>query len=320
MKLIMRHMELKNMTIGEIASLPAFHGFRYIIGEENPEMETMVNGVTVREMCNIIPVWNEDELLEGLEYVYDRAESDELAFHHINEEQKTGVLGFPLKQKAPCVFICAGGSYRHCCNIQEAFPTAKRLNEAGIAAFVVQYRTGEFFSFDGAINDLADAVSWVFENAESLQVDPQGYAVMGFSAGGTVAALWGCKHTGYQVHCLPKPGAIILGYPAISIRAMGDEEKESHFPEKLSNDAIARYSADENIDKDYPALFTWAFAHDTAVNPNKHGALLAERLEKAGVPVKSEIFEGAHGVGIGEHTAAKGWLNRAVDFWRAQYV
>ena len=177
-------MELKNLTIGKIVSLPAFDGLQDIIGDENPAVAAQMDNITVGDMCRIIPVWDENTLLEGLEYVYNCAEEGRLVFHRISEEQKTGVLGFPLKQKAPCVFICAGGSYRHCCNIQEAFPTAKRLNQAGVAAFVVQYRTGSIFSFDGVMYDLADAVNWVLENAETLHVDPQGYAVMGFSAGG----------------------------------------------------------------------------------------------------------------------------------------
>ena len=309
-------MELKNMTIGEIAALPIFNGFQDIIGEENPDMVARVNGITIGEMCRIIPVWNEEELLEGLEYVYVQAESNRLHFHAIRKEQKTGCLGFTLKKKAPCIFICAGGSYRHCCNIQEAFPTAKRLNQAGIAAFVVQYRTGENFSFDGAMDDLADAISWVFDNSESLNVDPKEYAVMGFSAGGTVAALWGCKHTGYQAHHLPKPGTIILGYPGVSLRAFKEEDIKNLFPEELTNDIIIKYSADENVDEDYPALFTWAFAGDTEVSPDKHGGALAEKLKKAGVPIECEIYEGSmHGVGIGEHTLAKGWLDRAICFW-----
>ena len=97
---------------------------------------------------------------------------------------------------------------------------------------------------------------------------------------------------------------------------MGEEEIKSLFPEELSAVDIAAYSADENVDGDYPALFTFAFEYDTEVPPGKNGGLLAKKLREKGVPVKSELFEGSlHGVGIGEHTAAKGWLERAVDFW-----
>ena len=46
---------------------------------------------------------------------------------------------------------------------------------------------------------------------------------------------------------------------------------------------------------------------------------MAEALEKAGVPHRCEIFPGVdHGVGPGTDTAAQGWIERAVRFWRQQ--
>ena len=44
--------------------------------------------------------------------------------------------------------------------------------------------------------------------------------------------------------------------------------------------------------------------------------MLARELEKAGVPMKLEVFPNVvHGVGPGTGTAAEGWMDRAVDFW-----
>ena len=46
---------------------------------------------------------------------------------------------------------------------------------------------------------------------------------------------------------------------------------------------------------------------------------MAEALEKAGVPYQCEIFPGVdHGVGPGTETAAEGWINHAVTFWKQQ--
>lgn len=270
-----------------------------------------------------MPVWNEKSLTEGIEYLYDKACLGRVLYDVYEAESKapavakTGIAAFPVDKKAPFVIICAGGSYQHVCKIQEGYPIAKRLNELGIAAFVFQYRTGRNFSFEGAMQDVAKAVEFVQRNAETFNVNPDDYAVMGFSAGGHVAALFGTKNMGYAVNGVSKPTGIMLGYPAVSLRSMGDMAAAKLFGTVPTEELKHACSVEENVDGDYPKSFIWCFEKDNTVNSAEHAIRLAEELKSKDVKTKCEVFDGVlHGVGLGDHCAAKGWVERAVEFWR----
>ena len=62
-------MDFLKMTIGEIASLPAFENFEYLVAEENPVMAPKVNSVSIEKMCDMFPVWDAASLAEGVEYL-----------------------------------------------------------------------------------------------------------------------------------------------------------------------------------------------------------------------------------------------------------
>ena len=318
-------MDFSRMTIGEIASLPEFTGFDYMVGEENPLLASRVNAITIPQMCRLfpMPVWDEKSLTDGIDYLYEKARAGRVLYDIYDGESKTpavaktGIAAFTVGEKAPFVIICAGGSYQHVCKIQEGYPIAKRLNELGIAAFVLQYRTGRYFSFEGAMQDVAKAVDFVQRNAETFNVYPDDYAVMGFSAGGHVASLFGTKNMGYKACGVSKPTAIMLGYPAISLRAMGDQAAAKLFGAVPTEEMKQACSVEENVDGDYPKSFIWCFEKDNTVNSAEHAIRLGKELESKGVSVRSEVFDGVlHGVGLGDHCAAKGWVERAVQHWR----
>ena len=193
---------------------------------------------------------------------------------------------------------------------------AKKLNEMGIAAFVLQYRTGAYFDFEGAMEDIAHAVGFIRENADIFHIAPESYSIMGFSAGGHVAGLWGSKHMGYAAHGSAKPEAVILGYPAVSLRGLEEQDSEALPIKDWSEEAMCASSVYEQANGEYPKTFIWAFDEDSAVLPREQGEKLADTLREKDVPVNYESFPGTlHGVGLGDHTAAKGWLQRAVAFW-----
>lgn len=95
------------------------------------------------------------------------------------------------------------------------------------------------------------------------------------------------------------------------------EDGETELPIKdWSELGMCTSAVDEIADERYPKTFVWAFKNDSTVSPDKQGQKLAISLQRKGVPVICDLYPGTlHGVGLGEHTVAKGWLQRAISFW-----
>lgn len=223
-------------------------------------------------------------------------------------------------KKHPFAVICPGGGYMMVCSYIEGVPFAKRLNELGISAFILYYRVKRKALYPAPQDDLARAVREILAKAEEYKVEPEGYSVWGSSAGGHLAASFGTKSTGYANYGLPRPGAMVLCYPVISMRA---ETAHLYSREKLlgkqPDPALeGLLSVDEQVGSDYPPTFIWCGDADKTVKP-ENTRHMAAALEKAGVPHLCEIVLGVdHGVGPGTGTAAAGWIDRAAAFWLAQ--
>ena len=220
----------------------------------------------------------------------------------------------------PFAVICPGGAYQTVCSSIEGTPIARRLNELGISCFIVYYRVREKARWPHPQDDLASAVKEILARAAEYRVDPKGYSVWGCSAGGHLAASFGTENMGFPRYELPKPGAIVLCYPVISMRpALTHDVTHDNLLGKHATAAMERFaSVDENVTGSYPPTYLWCGGADATVDP-ENTRRMAAALKEAGVPLRCEIIPGVdHGVGPGTGTAAEGWIGRAVDFWRAQ--
>ena len=92
-------------------------------------------------------------------------------------------------QKRPAVVICPGGGYEFC-SFREGEPVALELLSKGYQTFVLRYSTAPD-SFPTALLELAGAVAMVRLRAAEWNIIPEQVAVMGFSAGGHLAASLG---------------------------------------------------------------------------------------------------------------------------------
>ena len=217
----------------------------------------------------------------------------------------------------PFAVVCPGGGYGMICSFIEGTPIARKLNERGISAFIVYYRVRGKARYPHPQEDLARAVREILQRAGEYRVDPGNYSVWGASAGGHLAACFGTESLGYPLYGLPKPGAIVLTYPVItmdpSLTHMGTHDNllGRHATQAMENDA----SIEKQVTAAYPPCYLWCGDADSLVDPG-NTRLMAAALERAGVPYRCEIFPGIdHGVGPGTGTAAEGWIDRAVDFW-----
>ena len=92
-------------------------------------------------------------------------------------------------QKRPTVIVCPGGGYAFTSD-REAEPIALRLNAAGLNAVVVRYSVAPA-RFPTALLEVASAVRYVRETGVQYGCDPDRVFLIGFSAGGHLAASYG---------------------------------------------------------------------------------------------------------------------------------
>ncbi len=171
--------------------------------------------------------------------------------------------------------------------------------------------------FPAPQDDLAKGIRELLARSEELGLLTKNYSVWGASAGGHLTASFGTKHLGYEKYGLPKPAALILSYPVISM-----DPKLTH---RGSHDALLgreaapemeiKTSIEQQVDGDYPDTFLWVGEKDQTVQP-ENTTRMDEALSHAGVRHAVERYpELDHGLGPASGTPAEGWIERAVSFW-----
>lgn len=291
------------------------------------KLDTIIRGrkfkeLTLEEIIGIFTAWNLQSMAGGLEFLAERAQKETIVYDIWKDrdggKSGTGLFAFPAKRgQRKFVVICPGGAYENVCSVAEGFPVAKALHDLGYASFVLQYRTGKYAGQPNPLDDLAQAVKFIQEHAEEFGVEKGQYAVVGFSAGGHLAASFGTESTGYRRYGLPKPEMLILGYPVITMGEKTHEGSRTNLLGALCTDEQMQelYSVEKQVSAEYPKTYIWQTEEDEAV-PIENSRMMAEALREQGVPSRYEVFPGKdHGWGLGTGTAAEGWLERAVRFW-----
>lgn len=112
-------------------------------------------------------------------------------FHRITNVSRPTLALYPAARKdgagaAPAMIVCPGGGYSYTVIDKEGTEIAAWLNSAGISALVLKYRTPN--NRAGALQDLQRALSLARAHAAEWNIDTKRLGVIGFSAGGNLAA------------------------------------------------------------------------------------------------------------------------------------
>ena len=303
-----------DMTLGELLRLPEFAPLRdqlLIPAFFSPEEH---GDVPLRALSD---TWNLPLLCMGLNRALEVRRAGAPLLYRSGADPEQFLFHFPGPAGGKAVVICAGGGYGLVWSPGEGYPVAARLNRMGYHAFVVNYRTGDRARAPGPLDDLAASLRYLFDHRERWDADLDGYALMGFSAAGHLAGCFGTKALGWQAYGLPRPGALMLCYPVVT---MGSDSEPGSRLNLLGPDPdpelARRYSLEEQIDPDYPPTYLWHCSED-AVVPGVNSRMLRDRLTAAGVPHWYRAYSGTdHGIGLADGTQAAGWLEEAVAFWR----
>lgn len=200
----------------------------------------------------------------------------------------------------PAVLVLPGGGYARQAD-HEAEPVAEWLSSLGIHAFVLRYRVAPH-RHPAPLADAKEAMLYIRGGAHGLAVDPERIGVLGFSAGGHLAAtLSTAVSTG--VPALDVPGAVpnlaVLCYPVVSLtRDVHQGSVDNLVGHAPSPDLLSTLSADRQVTSQTPPAFLWHTADDEAV-PVSHSLGYAQALFDAGVPAELHVFpHGRHGIGL----------------------
>ena len=228
------------------------------------------------------------------------------------------------KATGAAVIVCPGGGYQHLAD-HEGGPVAQWLNSVGVTAFVLKYRLGPTYHHPSQLQDAARAIRTVRARAKEWGLDPQRIGILGFSAGGHLAATAGTHFAAGQADALDpiervssRPDLMILVYPVITMRdSTHGGSKVNLLGKDPSPELVALLSNEEQVTKETPPAFLVHTMTDTAV-PVENSMMFAAALRKAGVPFEFHLYErGPHGFGLApKDPILSSWPARCADWLR----
>ncbi len=217
---------------------------------------------------------------------------------------------FPAaKKNAPAVIVSAGGGYSYVIYNKEGLEIAKWLNANGITALVLKYRTPN--NRAGALQDVQRAIRLARANAKQWNVDPKRLGVMGFSAGGQLAAL---TTTRFDTRAYEPSDAI----DANSCRP---DFSMLIYPWQLLDGKTMQLSEEFPITSKIPPTFI-VHTHDdgsTSLGP----VWFYARLKEAKIPAELHVYEaGGHGYGLRPvaGTTIHKWIDPAADWLKLRKI
>ncbi len=252
-----------------------------------------------------------------VEYVWPQGAPD--AKGDSTGDRPTLTFFFPEKPNGAAIVICPGGAYRGLAN-HEGDTIAQWCNTFGVTGIVLRYRharSGAGYKHPTPLLDAQHSLSIIRSRSKELGIDSGKIGIMGFSAGGHLAASLGthfkARHRSgldpmKATNC--RPDFMILVYPVITMDSAFTHRgsRESLLGLNPDQALVDLMSNEKQVTPDSPPAFLVHTTDDQAV-PVENSLVMYSALRKAGVPVEMHIFEhGAHGFGLG---AGKG----AVSVW-----
>ena len=212
--------------------------------------------------------------------------------------------------RRPAVLIFPGGGYEFVSDAEKEC-VALAYGAEGFQSFTLEYSVKEKGVFPAPQREAFAAIAFLRSHAEQLLIDPHRLAVVGFSAGGHLAASCGVFWDDACVNLQAdrrgcRPDALVLVYPCITAGEyaypgiVGVHGKGTAFPERLS---LEHY-----VTKETPPAFLCHTSADTCV-PSINSLLFASALAKAGVPYELHIYkDGPHGMSLATRAVSSPYL------------
>jgi acetyl esterase/lipase len=228
----------------------------------------------------------------------------------------------PERKKTPtaAVIIFPGGGYHILAASHEGSDVAKQFVAMEVAAIVVKYRIPDDRTMIdrsiGPLQDAQQAIKVVREHAKEWNIDPAKTGIMGFSAGGHLAASAGTHFSPALVanpaNVSLRPDFMILIYPVISFL---DSIRHNGSMENLigKNPPQAKkeyYSNELQVTNNTPPTFLVHASDDDLVIP-ENSVSFYKALLQHGVKAELHLYQdGGHGFGMNLRNKNEKWMER----------
>ena len=208
-----------------------------------------------------------------------------------------------VERKRPAVLILPGGGYRFTSD-REAEPVAIQMNAMGFQAFVLYYSC-EPATFPTALLQTAKAISVIREHAKEWHIEERKVVLLGFSAGGHLAAslgtFWNKEFVYEALKIEPKrirPDGLVLAYSVITAWEFAHQDSFRALLGEEYEERKELVSLENQVGEDMMPVFLWHTFEDESV-PVENSLLFAHALRKKNIPFELHIYQkGRHGLSL----------------------
>jgi acetyl esterase/lipase len=223
------------------------------------------------------------------------------------------------------VVIFAGGGYVRLAIDNEGYDLARWMNARGVAAFVVKYRMQEY-GFPAPLLDGQRAVRLVRQHAQEWKLDPHKIGVIGFSAGGHLAASVTTRSNFVADKADPllsvsaRPDFAVLGYPVITLEGESAHagSRKSLLGENPDPVLVHENSLQYQVKADVPPVFMFHGVADQSV-PVANSLMFFNEVLKYNKQSELHLYQSSiHGVGMVQGQGSISTWSQALEAWMKQ--
>lgn len=231
----------------------------------------------------------------------------------------------PANANGTAIIICPGGGYGCLVAAPEGHGIANWLNQHGIVGVVLEYRLPRGNPFVPLL-DAQRAIRLVRSEGKSWDCDPGRIGIMGFSAGGHLAATAATHFDGGDLNSpdpvnkiYSRPDFAILIYPVITMGLMGHAgTRENLLGQTPGAGMMELFSGEKQVTDRTPPVFL-AHAKDDSMVPPENSRLFFEALQTHHVAAKYlELPQGNHGLNGYKGPMWDAWQSQALQWLVAQ--
>jgi len=235
----------------------------------------------------------------------------------------------PQKANGTAVIICPGGGYAFLATDHEGEEVARRFAAQGVTAFVLKYRLpSDTIMVDrslGPLQDAQQAIYLVRKNAAAWHINPSKIGIMGFSAGGHLAASLAVHYGDLKIknpeRLSLRPDFAVLIYPVISFTASAHTGSVKNLLGPDAAQTQKEYFSNElHVNAQTPISFL-VHANDDDTVPVENTILFNQAMVKNKVPVETHLYQaGGHGYGMHNTKTSDDWFLRLQEWMLANQL